>query len=226
MREVILRIRHNGEPECEVSAEYPQVLIQSVSSMTGGAGERKLILELRGDTDQIAGFIERFGAAESVASATPLTPVSASRVYVDVTVDAAEWDSISDRLTEMGVHYRSAPPISGGWERWTIYIQADDDLPGIIGALEAAGNDVTLVRNVELSEVEPPRTLEVTKFLDSLTHRQREVLEIAIEHGYYRQRKETSIEELADELGLATTTTWEHLSRAEEKVMNGIADDL
>jgi predicted DNA binding protein len=161
-----------------------------------------------------------------VIEAEPLTPLDRSRVFAAITYDVYQWDSISERLTHLGVHYRTGTTITAGWERWTLYLDESDDLGEIIDSLERAGNDVDLVRDVALSNVEDTPQLEFSRLLSELTPRQRQVLSTAIGLGYYRSKKETSIEEIGSHVGIASTTAWEHLVRAEAKVMAEIGDHL
>lgn len=226
MREITLRIRHNGEPECEVSSRYPAVTIRSVSSMTGRTTERKRIIELRGPAKDIEAFLEEFRQAESVIEAESLSPLDNVQVYVALVVDAYKWDSISERFSDMGVHYRMGTTINAGIEQWTVYLEPDDDLSAIIRSLERADNDVELVRNVKLSEIDRPPQLKTTRSFHDLTERQREVLTVAIELGYYDHAGGIGLEEVAREVGLGTTTVWEHLSRGEAKVMNVLQEQL
>jgi predicted DNA binding protein len=222
MREVTLRVRHHGEPESDISAEHPSITLRSVSSMTGSAAERKRIIEITGPESSIEAFLDDFAAADAVLDVDPLTPLDVGRVLVAITYDSYRWDSISQRLTDMGVHYRTGTTITAGWERWTVYLDDCDDLNEIVASLERAGNDTDLVRNVELGELTEQEQLEFSRVLHELTRRQREVLGTAIELGYYRAKKETSIEDIADEVGIASTTAWEHLARAETKVMEEV----
>lgn len=226
MREVTLRVRHHGEPESDVSANYPSITLRSVSSMTGSAAERKRIIEITGPEDSTAGFLAEFAAADVVLDVDPLTPLDVSRVLVGITYDSYRWDSISQRLTDLGVHYRTGTTITAGWERWTLYLDDGDDLNDIIDSLERAGNDTDLVRSVELDEVAEREQLELSSVLTDLTSRQREVLGTAIDLGYYQPKKETSIEDIADAVGIASTTAWEHLARAEAKVMGEVDEHL
>ncbi len=226
MREVTLRIRHHGEPESDLSARYPEVTIRSVSSMTGRTTERKRIMEFRGPSEDIEAFLADFREADAVLEAEPLSPLTDGHVYVAVVIDASRWDSITERLTDMGIHYRMGTTISAGIERWTLYLDRDADLSAVIRALERGGNDVELARNVELSEIDRPPQLELTRFLDDLTDRQREVLSTAIGLGYYEHGGGVGVEDVAAALDLGSTTVWEHLSRAEAKVMSGLADQL
>ncbi|WP_458186820.1 helix-turn-helix domain-containing protein [Haladaptatus sp. NG-WS-4] len=222
MREVTLRVRHHGEPESDISAEYPAITLRSVSSMTGSAAERKRIIEITGPERSVAGFLDDFAAADAVLGVDPLTPLDVGRVLVAITYDSYRWDSISQRLTDMGVHYRTGTTITAGWERWTLYLDDDENLNEIVDSLERAGNETDLVRNVKLGEVTEREQLEFSRVLYELTDRQREVLGTAIELGYYRPKKETSIEDIADAVGIASTTAWEHLARAEAKVMDEV----
>ena len=224
MREVTLRIRHRGGPESEVSARHPEVTMRSVSSMTGRGSERKRIVELRGPTADIESFIREFRAADDVVEAEPLSPVNGTHAYVAVVVDTEGWEGIRERLAEMGIHYRTGTTIVGGIERWTVYIEADDDLSAVIRDLERGGNDVELARNVELASIERPPGLPASGILDGLTSRQREVLATAIAVGYYDHEGGVGVEDVADEIGLGSTTVWEHLSRAESTVMNALFD--
>lgn len=224
MREVTLRIRHRGGPESEVSARHPEVTMRSVSSMTGRGSERKRIVELRGPTADIESFIREFRAADDVVEAEPLSPVTGTHAYVAVVVDTEGWEGIRERLAEMGIHYRTGTTIVGGIERWTVYIEPDDDLSAVIRELERGGNDVELARNVELASIERPPGLPASGILDGLTSRQREVLATAIAVGYYDHEGGVGVEDVADEIGLGSTTVWEHLSRAESTVMNALFD--
>ena len=53
-----------------------------------------------------------------------------------------------------------------------------------------------------------------------LTDRQRDILETAVELGYYEVPRETTHTDIADELGVATGTVTEHLQKVESKVLS------
>jgi len=226
MREVTLRIRHNGQPECEVSARYPSVTMRSISSMTGRTTERKRIIERSGDPDEVAAFIDDFRDGDPIIAADPVTPLGEPTVLVALTFNAEEWDSIGEQFAELGLHYHTGTVISGGWERWTLYLEPSDDLSTVIQAVEADGNDVELVRQVELNDIEPSSRFETMGALHELTQRQREALTAAIRAGYYGHEKDAGVEDVATELDVSTTTAWEHLARAEGKVMDDLGEFL
>ncbi len=226
MREVTLKIKQNGQPECEVSERYPKVTMRSVSSMTGRLNERKRIIELSGDPDEIEQFIDDFREGDPIVAAEPVTPLGEPTVFVSLTFNAAKWDSIAEQFAEVGVHYRMGTIITNGWERWTLYLDPDDDLTEIIHIIEADGNDVQLVRQLEMDEIDPGSQFQTVSVLHDLTQRQREALGAAIAAGYYGHEKDASVEDVATELGVGTTTAWEHLARAEGKMMADLGEFL
>lgn len=60
------------------------------------------------------------------------------------------------------------------------------------------------------------------KSLESLTERQREVLEAAYHAGYFRWPRESTAEEVAESLGISSPTLHKHLRRAEEQLLNSL----
>lgn len=226
MREVTLRVRHRGAPESDVAADYPEITYRSISSMTGTGRLRKRIIELAGPAGSIESFLADFRAAEAVTQAELLTDVDAARVFVVIAMDIRKADPISELITDLGVHFRNGTIINAGWEQWTVYLADGDDLQEIVEAIEAAGNDVEIARTVPLDDIGAGEHLEFSRVLHDLTSRQREVLATAIRLGYYQPRKDTNIEEIGDTVGIAPTTAWEHLARAERKVMEEIGNHL
>ncbi|SDJ61200.1 HTH DNA binding domain [Halovenus aranensis] len=57
-----------------------------------------------------------------------------------------------------------------------------------------------------------------------LTNRQREVLRVAFEMGYFRRPKGANATEIADALGIAQSTFTEHLVAAQRKLLTDILD--
>jgi len=55
--------------------------------------------------------------------------------------------------------------------------------------------------------------------LDHLTERQRDVLEAAYEAGYFEWPRESTAEEVADSLDIASPTLHSHLRKAENHIL-------
>lgn len=64
-----------------------------------------------------------------------------------------------------------------------------------------------------------PRTDELSTLL---TDRQREVLTVAVDTGYYEEPRRTTHQEIADRVGLTAGTVGEHLRKAEERILSGV----
>ena len=53
-----------------------------------------------------------------------------------------------------------------------------------------------------------------------ITSRQEEVLEAAVDLGYYREPRQASLEDIGDAIGISPGTVGEHLRKAEERVFS------
>lgn len=194
--------------------------------MTGSNGERKRIVEISGPKASIEGYLADFEASDAVLDVSPLTSLDIPNVLIDVIYDSHQWNSISQHLTDLGIHYRNGTTITGGWERWTIYLNDDDDLNMVIDSLERAGNETDLVRSIKLDEIDERGQLELSTLMTDMTKRQREVLGTAIRLGYYELETDVSTEDIAAAVDISSSTAWEHLARGEAKVMTAVGSHL
>jgi len=71
---------------------------------------------------------------------------------------------------------------------------------------------------LEMGEYEP----DESSFSRMFTSRQEEVLEAAVELGYYAVPRRATLQEVADIVGIAPTTASEHLRKVEERVFSEI----
>jgi predicted DNA binding protein len=94
------------------------------------------------------------------------------------------------------------------------YTGRQAELGEMIAELEADGTDVTL-RQLRGYRVDDSP-------LDRLTERQRDVLRVAFECGYYDVPREASTEEVAAAVDLDDSTVSEHLQRAERNLLAAV----
>jgi hypothetical protein len=80
------------------------------------------------------------------------------------------------------------------------------------------------VRRLLRSEHDAPEDDLVLLDRSRLTERQREVLETANAMGYFEHPKGANAGEVADELGITTSTFSEHLAASQSKLMDAILD--
>jgi len=65
-----------------------------------------------------------------------------------------------------------------------------------------------------------PSITEWQSLFESIPTRQRELLNTAMEEGYYEMPREITLKELADEAGIAKTTASQHLRKAERRLVS------
>lgn len=91
------------------------------------------------------------------------------------------------------------------------YAGPQDRISEEFARLERAGDSVSLEKLRSYRAQKTP--------LDTLTDRQRDVLEVAFNHGYYDVPRSASVQEIAAELDLDDSTVAEHLQRAERNLL-------
>lgn len=91
---------------------------------------------------------------------------------------------------------------------------SQDRISNEVAAFEASGIDVTLkqLRGYRVEET----------VIDSLTDRQREILEVAFDRGYYDVPRSATTNEVAVEVELDDSTVSEHLRRAERNLIASV----
>ena len=60
---------------------------------------------------------------------------------------------------------------------------------------------------------------EWTELFETVTPRRRKVLNKALEAGYFDIPRGSTLQEIADDLGIAKTTASQHLRKAEQNIM-------
>jgi hypothetical protein len=98
-----------------------------------------------------------------------------------------------------------------------------DQLQQIVTTLREQFSSVDIQRLLR-SETDADDSNLVFVDRSRLTDRQREVLESAHEMGYFDSSRGANAGEVADELGVATSTFSEHLAAAQRKVLDAVLD--
>lgn len=93
---------------------------------------------------------------------------------------------------------------------------SQDQISAMLSDMKAAGFEISL------EKLRDYRVRETA--LDALTDRQREVLYVAYELGYYDVPRGASMSEIAEEHGVDDSTVAEHLQRAEHNLLEALLD--
>lgn len=105
-----------------------------------------------------------------------------------------------------------------------VHLEERSEVTDVVDRLRSVANGVNLRQLVRIDR----NTSSETALLDltTLTETQRETVTLAISRGYYRQPRQASISDLADELGISTPAVSQRLSAAESKVMRTLFESL
>ncbi|QIO24018.1 helix-turn-helix domain-containing protein [Haloarcula sp. JP-L23] len=109
-----------------------------------------------------------------------------------------------------------------GQLRLTFHAPDVDRIRAIVTRLKELYGDVSLRSLRRDGETNPTDSVLVDR--SRLTDRQREVLETAIEMGYFRYPKGANASEVAEELDISVSTFAEHLAAAQTKLLDTILD--
>lgn len=183
-----------------VSRQYPDARfrVRSAQSCDGlGVGFVELLAD---DPDAVVEEIERYDDVRAVE----LFHRDGGRALVQIEADAPILLRVLDRT---GVPVEMPFEIADGEVDWTV-TTTRNRLSNLAEELDRSevGYMVEHVR-------------DETSFEDVLTERQQEVLESAIDAGYYDSPRRCTQEALAADLGMAKSTCSEILHRAEERVV-------
>jgi predicted DNA binding protein len=151
-------------------------------------------------------------------------------------------DVLSFELSEMGgeiqtyVHFRPSEPARAMLEltrehelvvdtpiefegdgRLRVAVIGEDDV--VQRAITEIPDEVDIELE-RLSDYEP----ELRELSSLLTERQQEILDTAVEVGYYQVPREATHEDIADELDIATTTVGEHLRKIEARLLSELSN--
>jgi predicted DNA binding protein len=173
-------------------------------------GTAVLLTQLRGNRERLE---EIFEASEEILSYNVSSVRDGLQAYVHT--EPTEAGAALFDLTEEH-EFVVDTPIEYGGDGFRVAIigkeetvrRAIDDVPeGIRLELE------------QLSDYDP----ELRKLSSLLTERQQEILNTASDLGYYEVPRRATHQDIADELGVSTTTVGEHLRKIEARMLSEIA---
>jgi predicted DNA binding protein len=159
-----------------------------------------------------------FSVAEMTSGEEHVVPVTPGKARRELLVEHDPTKQVSDSFMSRGFVYGAPVDIRDGVERWTLFTH--NDRHEIQTALdEVRDAEAAKIELVGISEVDT-RANEGTLPLYRLSARQREVFQLARQSGYYAHPKETTASDLAEDLGVTTSTVHEHLHKAEQKLLD------
>lgn len=173
----------------------------TVLSFAEGSGDQERYEEIMRDSPYVVDFL--------VSGEDPWMAVSQFEP-TDVTRRALELQRESDIVIETPIQFNS-----DGSFRIT-YIGSDAAFQEVFR--HAVEENAVTFEVVETGDYEP----DEASFARLLTTRQQEVLKAAVEAGYYSAPRQSTLEDVAEVVGIAPTTAGEHLRKVEERVFGAL----
>lgn len=174
-----------------------------------------------GDHDRLLAYVEDLvGVRESVRSGGELV------VITEDCIEPHESTLVETHLAEHGC--LALPPLryEDGAKSCRALSLDPANLTAAYRDLVAEAN-VTVESKREIGDVpEHAPLLTVPDVLSRLTDRQTEVLGVAYEQGYYRIPRDVTTADVAAEFGVDRRTAEEHIRRAENKLVDSVAEYL
>lgn len=175
------------------------------------------LLHIVGDIEQGRdAYITALEAAESIQD-YDLTPVDGRSFYVYVRENAQGFASrLRSILTD--TELLVVPPIEYAADGKMLFEVAGDQ-EGLRKLVTSLPDQLSVSVN-RLGEYDEYRESQAT----ALTDRQKEVLTVARECGYYEIPRQASVREIADEVGCSKSTAANHLRKAENRLVDIYTD--
>lgn len=165
------------------------------------------IQEVREDLDEVPKALEY--TAEEVGSSVFAYVVWEPRDIVNALIDALYTNRII-----IDYPFRVTPRD----ELIMTLVGVEEDLRRA-SSIDQPGVKITVLRKGEYR----PRRRDI---FSVLTSRQREVLQTAVELGYYEESSDTGYEDIADELDVSVSTVGHHLRKSESHVLREVVSGL
>jgi predicted DNA binding protein len=203
MMEVILKIRMPDNWVKDVGRKYPTP-IKFLECMPYGESGGRGLIEINDEDDKISEIIEEIKDHPDVCR-VDISPLKNGGVLGSIITNKC----IACRvLTGSECFLTSALSLGDGRVQWSLISGGEGALGELIEKLNAYGCDVELKSTTRLNK----------KVL--LTSRQKEIVKMAYERGYYDYPKKITIKELARMFDVVPSTLNEILQRGERKVMH------
>lgn len=122
-----------------------------------------------------------------------------------------------------GQPVRSVRTDADGTLRFTVHVADRDEVRSLVDRLEDHFDGVRVARLQSAGDADGSDPTVVDRA--RLTARQREVLETALDAGYFRYPRDADAGEAAEALGIARSTFSEHLAAALSTVLDDVFDE-
>ncbi|WP_115865271.1 helix-turn-helix domain-containing protein [Halorussus litoreus] len=228
MLEYTFSIEHDGCWTQSVNAVFPDVTATILHSYRL-TGTSITMIEVNGVDDGTIDELVDWLADHPVMNASRLVSYDADRGRAFVSLEG-DYDTDTEPVLNVLLRNNAFPTVPAtvirGRENWNVLVSSHEEVSRTHEELQELGSvDVEALRQPNTDRLLTGLT-ELKEAVQNLSPRQRELLSLAIEEGYYDSPRSCNIEELAELDSANMSTVGEHLRRSEAKILNGVATML
>ncbi|WP_435347800.1 helix-turn-helix domain-containing protein [Haloarchaeobius sp. HRN-SO-5] len=235
MREVTFTLEYESEvdPVMDILIESPDVAAYSIDScasrdrfwrverFTGPTDALERVERARLDDEQRERMTKSHCGASRHHELLESTPNS--RVFYSYIHDLHRCDSVvgnSARYLDLGMVFQTSR--SGSMHEWRLLVRSKENVDTFFDTVEDNLQEGVALHFDRLCEVESWDIDSLS--MVSLPEDQRDVLRLAVERGYYETPRQVTIDELAAELDVPSSTLSYRLRRAEAQMAEGFVE--
>jgi len=214
--ELKFEVRDRRNVVVAVSEELDCKCRLEIAEPTDGGGVRcyARLRELDGDTPA-----ERIQSLDGIEEANVVGDRSS-----ECLLEIVQTEQLAQQLARAGANVRTAVADSGEGEV-VLEVAHSADIREIVDTFRSLYPDSELVAKRERERTGQSVDGFRATVEESLTDRQRSVLENAYRAGYFDWPRESTAEEVADRIGISAPTLHQHLRLAERKLLSALLDE-
>ncbi len=207
MREIVLQLKAPHNWVSEVTARHPStVRILDCKPGESKNGIRQLV-EVTSDPEKLNEIIKDVKGSPLVKEAY-IVETKKGRMVGSLLTDSVFCGMVmsSNAFCRTCLFQSKAKP--DGTTEWMIAFTGREALTELLERLKEEKVDVNILRLSSVADVE------------TLTSRQRSIVEVALEQGYFDYPRRITLRSLAKKVGVSASTVSEVLRRAEKKILS------
>ncbi len=207
MREIVLQLRAPQNWVSEVTNRHPStVRILDCKPAESKDGIRQLV-EITSDPEELNKIVKEVKQSPHVKEAY-IVETKKGRMVGSLLTESVFCSMMmsSNAFCRTCLFQSKAKP--DGTTEWTVAFTGREALTELLERLKENSGDVKILRLTSVADVE------------SLTSRQRSIVEVALEEGYFDYPRRITLRSLAKKVGVSASTVSEVLRRAEKKILS------
>jgi predicted DNA binding protein len=206
MREIVLQLKAPQTWLSEVTSKHPTTIrILDCKPSETKDGIRQLV-EINADQDQLDKIVDEVKASPLVKEAY-VVQTKRGRMLGSLLTESAFCSTVmrTEAFCRSCLFHTKANP--DGTAEWTLAFNKRESLTELIDHMKNEQVDVKILKLSSVADIE------------NLTSHQRNLVETALEEGFFDYPRRITLRELSKKMGISASTASEVLRRAERKIL-------